>query len=141
VTIPLWVLLAFALWTLGTLVATVGVYRWRRILARRVAIREFRFDSLAGHEDWYRRATRAHANCIENLPVYGAIALILGVARLDTPALDALAIALMVARVAQTVVHVAFAETNATVSVRFGFFAAQVAAMIAMSVIIISRLA
>jgi uncharacterized MAPEG superfamily protein len=140
VTTPLWVLLGFALWTLAVLTATVGVYRWRRILAGRTPIGGFRYDS-AGHEDWYRRAMRAHANCIENLPVYGAIALILVVTRLDTPAIDALAIALMIARVCQTLVHVGFVETNAAVSVRFGFYAAQAAAMFAMSGIVIARLA
>jgi hypothetical protein len=34
-TIPLWVLLGFAAWTLLTLFTTVGVYRWTRILTGR----------------------------------------------------------------------------------------------------------
>jgi hypothetical protein len=37
-TIPVWVLLGFAAWTLLTLVTTVGVYRWARILTSRAAI-------------------------------------------------------------------------------------------------------
>ncbi len=139
--IPLWVLLAFALWTLATLVATVGVYRWRRILAGRVSISEFRYDELAGHEDWYRRGTRAHGNCVENLPVYGSIALIVGVTGFETAALDGLAIAVLVARVCQTLVHVAFPETDRTVSVRFGFFAVQIVAMSAMAAILAAHFA
>ena len=37
-TIPLWVMLGFAGWTLAVLTASIGVYRWSRILpgARRL---------------------------------------------------------------------------------------------------------
>ena len=65
-------LLGFATWTLLLLMATVGVYRWSRILTGRVEVRNFRADQVEG-EDWYKRAMRAHANCVENLPVFGAI--------------------------------------------------------------------
>lgn len=41
---PVWVLLAFAGWTLALLVGTVGVYRWRQILSGRASIREWRAD-------------------------------------------------------------------------------------------------
>lgn len=140
-TIPIWVLLAFAMWTLGTLVATVGVYRWRRILTGSVPIREFRFDNVTGHKDWYRRAMRAHGNCVENLPVYGAIALILAITGIDDRILDCLAIVLLVARMGQTLVHVMFVETNRTVSIRFSCFATQAAVMAWMSLIIVFRLA
>jgi hypothetical protein len=68
-TIPVWVLLGFAAWTLLTLFTTVGVYRWARILTGRAAISERRADEVQGSE-WYRRAMRAHLNCVENLPVY-----------------------------------------------------------------------
>lgn len=61
-TIPLWVLLGFAGWTLLILFATVGVYRWSRILAGRTPIAAWRADEQQG-SDWYRRAVRAH--CLE----------------------------------------------------------------------------
>jgi len=67
-TVPVWMLLGFAAWTVLLLLSTVGVYRWSRILTGRVPIRDFRADQVEG-EDWYRRSMRAHANCIENLPV------------------------------------------------------------------------
>jgi uncharacterized membrane protein YecN with MAPEG domain len=136
-TIPIWVLLAFALWTLTTLSVTVGIYRWQRIVTGRVAIKEFRFDKVAEHADWYRRGMRAHGNCVENLPVYGAIVLILAITGLDTPMLDALALVLIVARCCQTLVHVSFLETNLSVSIRFSFYAVQLAAMVWMSLVII----
>ena len=71
-TLPVWMLVGFAAWTVLLLVATVGVYRWSRILTGRVPIRNFRADQIEG-EDWYKRAMRAHANCVENLPVFTAI--------------------------------------------------------------------
>lgn len=131
--IPLWALLAFTLWTLAVLVVTVGVYRWTRILTRRVPITEFRHDALAGHADWYRRAMRAHGNCVENLPVFGAVVLIASHLALDTTVLDALALVFVAARACQTVVHVGFVETTLSTSVCFTFFFAQVVAVIGMS--------
>ena len=35
-TVPLWMLLGFAAWTVLLLLSTVGVYRWSRILTGRV---------------------------------------------------------------------------------------------------------
>ena len=57
-TIPMWMLLGFATWTLLLLMATVGVYRWVRILFSNVPIASFRSDQLEG-EDWYRRGTKS----------------------------------------------------------------------------------
>jgi MAPEG family len=89
--IPVWVLLGFAAWTLLILVATVGVYRWSRILTGRTAIATWRADEQQGSE-WYRRAMRAHMNCLENLPIYTAIVVALLAARVTSPILDGLAI-------------------------------------------------
>ena len=125
-TIPVWVLLFFAGWTLATLLGTVGVYRWSRILSGRAPIRSFRADRVEG-PDFYARAMRAHANCVENLPVFGAIVFGLYAAGVTSPVADALCIAVLVARVCQSLVHVAFEQTNAAVSVRFAFFLAQIA--------------
>ena len=123
-TTPAWVLLGFAGWTLTILLLSVGVYRWSRILRGRQGISEFSADGTGGAE-WYKRATRAHANCIENLPVYGAIVLAAYCARIDDPLLDALACVLLAARVMQSLVHISFAQTNRVVSVRFSFFFVQ----------------
>ncbi len=122
--IPAWMLLAFALWTLLLLLVTVGIYRWSRIFSGRVAIRDFPADA-SGGEEWYRRATRAHANCIENLPVYAAIVFAARAAQVDDPLLDVLACILLAARVIQSSVHISFVQTNKVVSVRFSFFMVQ----------------
>ena len=62
-TIPQWALLGFAVWTLLVLFGTVGVYRWSRILTGRVRISDWQANQPQG-SDWYRRAMRAHMNCV-----------------------------------------------------------------------------
>jgi uncharacterized MAPEG superfamily protein len=137
-TVPMWTLLGFAAWTVILLLATVGVYRWSRILTGRVPIRDFRADRIEG-EDWYRRAMRAHANCIENLPVFGAIVLALHVAGVRGAAVNYLCIGVLVARVMQSLIHVCVVQTNVAVSVRFAFFAAQLVGFVALTVMVVSQ--
>jgi uncharacterized MAPEG superfamily protein len=134
-TVPVWVLLLFAGWTLATLLATVGVYRWSRILTGRAALSEFRADELQG-SDWYRRAMRAHANCVENLPVYAAVVVVIVASGVRSPTLDRLAAVLLAARVLQTITHVAVEQTNVVVGVRFAFFFAQLACMAGMGILV-----
>lgn len=134
-TIPVWVLLGFAMWTLGMLAITVGSYRWFRLLTRRVSFSEYAEYKIEG-EDWYRRALRAHANCVENLPVYGALVLVLVVAELDNTTLDILALLIMGARVLHTTVHVAFTQTSIVTFCRSMLFNVQWLCMITMGVVI-----
>ena len=123
-TVPVWMLLGFATWTVLLLLFTIGVYRWSRILTGRAPIRDFRADAVGG-EEWYRRATRAHANCIENLPVFGAIVFGLYVGNVASPLVDALAVTVLVARILQSLVHVSLRHTNTVASMRFAFFFVQ----------------
>ena len=109
--LPVWMLVGFAAWTLLLLPATVGVNRWSRILTGRAAIREFRADQIEG-VDWYKRAMRAHANCVENLPVFGAIVFGLYVGNVGSALVNALAVAVLVARIMQSLVHVCFRPTR-----------------------------
>ncbi len=127
-TTPIWVLLGFAGWTLLILLLSVGVYRWSHILRGTKAIAAFSHDG-SGGADWYKRATRAHANCIENLPVYGAIVVAARAAGVDDGRLDLLACVLLAARVIQSLVHISFVQTNRAVSVRFSFFMVQFVCM------------
>jgi uncharacterized MAPEG superfamily protein len=136
VTIPLWSLLGFAVWTLLLLFSTVGWYRWSRILTGREAISSFRADQAQGTPA-YQRAMRAHANCVENLPVFGAIVLIAQVAGVSSPTLDVFAVIVLAARVVHSLIHVGFEQTNAVTSMRFAFFLTQIVAMFGMSAIIV----
>ena len=135
-TVPIWMLLGFAAWTVLLLLSTVGVYRWSRILTGRVPIREFRADQVEG-EDWYRRSMRAHANCIENLPVFGAIVLALYVSGSGGSTVDYLSISVLVARVIQSLVHVCLVQTNTVVAVRFAFFFVQLVSFLALIVMVV----
>ena len=137
-TIPTWALLGFAAWTMLLLLLTVGVYRWLRILTGRVAIRDFPADA-AGGEDWYKRATRAHANCIENLPVFGAIVYLITTIGLEGPMVDALCIATLAARIVQSCVHISRVQTNAFVAVRFSFYSVQLVSFLVLIVMAVRR--
>jgi uncharacterized MAPEG superfamily protein len=140
VTIPVWMLLGFATWTVLLLIATVGVYRWSRILTGRVEIRNFRADQVEG-EDWYRRAMRAHANCVENLPVFAAIVFALYVGNMTSRLVNMWAIAILIARVLQSLVHVSFVQTNTIASIRFAFFAVQIVGFLSLIGIILTTTA
>ncbi|TJY62034.1 MAPEG family protein [Sinimarinibacterium sp. CAU 1509] len=125
--VPVWSVFGFALWTLLLLLLTVGVYRWSHILSGRIAIRHFRADRIEG-ADWYRRAMRAHANCVENLPVFGAIVFALNQSGLHGHVLDIAAVAILPARITQSLIHVVLPETNFSTSLRFSFFLLQIIA-------------
>ncbi len=89
-TIPQWTLLGFALWTLIVLISTIGITRLYLIFSGKVQPRNFRADEPHGSPR-YRRAMRAHVNCVENLPVYGAIIFCLSLLKLDNALLNVLA--------------------------------------------------
>lgn len=132
-TIPVWVLFAFAGWTVLTLLGSIGVYRWGRILTGRSGLNEFPADRPHG-ADWYRRAMRAHANCVENLPVYAALVIVINASGVSGSVLDYLAIGVLAARIPQTIVHIAFPETNLAVGVRFAFFFVQLLCFLGMGI-------
>ena len=127
-TTPEWTVLAFAAWTLMVLMFGVGTRRWYLILSGQAAITNFPADTPHGSTA-YRRAMRAHANCVENLPVYTAIVLVAEMAHLVPSQMDTLALAVLACRIIQSSIHVLLPETNSTVALRFAFFLAQVAAM------------
>ena len=110
--VPAFVLLSFAGWTVLTLFGSIGVYRWNRILTGRASISEWRADAPQGSER-YQRAMRAHMNCVENLPIFGALVVALMATGLQSPSVDALSVALLLARIGQTLVHIVAPPTSA----------------------------
>ena len=137
--LPVWMLVGFAAWTILLLIATVGIYRFSRILTGHARISSFRADQVEG-SDWYRRATRAHANCVENLPVFGAIVFGLYAGNVTSPAVNALAVIVLVGRVMQSLVHVCFVQTDLVASIRFVFFSVQIVAFLWLLGILLSGL-
>jgi uncharacterized MAPEG superfamily protein len=137
-TIPIWVLLGFAGWTLAVLLGTIGVYRWSLILTGRAKLNEFPADIPHG-DDWYRRAMRSHANCLENLPIYTAIVVVIVATDTRSSSLDIFATLLLVARIIQTIVHIGFKQSNIVVGFRFSLFFTQLICMIGMGIIIVQK--
>ena len=122
--LPELMLLGFAAWTLVLLVTTVGAYRLSRVFRGRAGMGDFPADRIEG-KDWYVRAMRAHANCIENLPVFAVLVYALRAFGIVSPAVDPLCVAILAARISQSLVHVSVVQTDRVVSVRFGFYFVQ----------------
>ena len=114
--VPVWTLLGFATWTVLLLLATVGVYRWSRILTGRVPIREFRADRVELH----RRRTG-------------------GAAGVESAIANGVCVSILAARVLQSLTHVSFVQTNTVASVRFTFFFVQILAFLALIAIVVDR--
>ena len=134
-TLPLWMLLGFPSWTLMVLAAGVGVSRWLLIFKGAAQLTSFPGGVPHGSPA-YRRATRAHANCVETLPVFAAIVLTAATAHLSPAYFDRLAVVTFAARIPQTLVHTLLPLTNASIGVRFTLFMVQAVAMTAMAVLL-----
>jgi uncharacterized MAPEG superfamily protein len=116
-------LTGFIAWTLLLLALMEGI-RTRLVLGGRVPANGFTPDN-AGLSPFLQRLARAHANCVENLPVLGGL-LLVAIATGHADATDPLAWWMLAARVCQSLVHLASVSAPA-VSVRFTFFAIQLA--------------
>jgi len=134
--IPVLVLLGFAGWTLFTLCLGVGAYRWILILGGRASIAEWRADTAQG-SDWYQRAMRAHMNCVETLPVFGAVVLALIALKVQSTVVDALSLILLTCRIGQTSVHLAPTFSERLAAIRFALFFAQIICMVSIAAIIL----
>jgi uncharacterized MAPEG superfamily protein len=134
VTPSLYSLLGFVVWTLLVVMAGIGPPRISAVLARRAPPKSFVADVPHGSER-YRRTMRAHANCIENLPIFASLVLIAHTIALESALFTALAVAVLPARVAQSAVHVA-SGSNRAVMVRFSFFSIQFGCFIVMAAIL-----
>jgi uncharacterized MAPEG superfamily protein len=137
--IPVIALLAFAIWTITLLTLTIGIVRWGMIFSGKAELKSFPGDELHG-SPFYRRATRAHANCIENLPVFGAIVFAAETVGAHSPTLDALAIAIILARLGQTTAHLS-SGSNTAIGIRFSFLMVQLVAFFWMAALILQHVA
>jgi uncharacterized MAPEG superfamily protein len=72
---------------------------------------------------------------VENLPVFGAIVLVISALGVDDPAVNYLSVIVLIARVCQSLVHVTHVQTNTLVAVRFTFFFVQLICFLALIVI------
>ncbi|MDX2202178.1 MAG: MAPEG family protein [Hyphomicrobiaceae bacterium] len=116
-------LLALIGWTLALLVL-MEILRAGLVLTGKVPANGFAPDN-AGLSPFMQRLARAHANCIEGLPIFGGL-LLAALATGRSSVTDPLAFVLLLARITQSSVHLASLSPTA-VTARFCFFAVQLA--------------
>ena len=116
-------LTGFITWALLLLVL-MEVLRSQLVLRRKVPANAFAPDN-AGLSPFMQRLARAHANCVEGLPIFGGL-LLVAIATDRTSITDPLAYLLLGSRVFQSLVHLA-SVTAAAVTIRFTAFAVQMA--------------
>lgn len=116
-------LLGFIAWTLCLLVLMEAIRSWL-VLTGAVPPNGFNPDN-SNLSPFMQRLARAHANCLEGLPIFGGLMLLAVVA--DRSAVtDPLAWVLLGARVVQSLIHLA-STSPAAVTARFTAFAVQMA--------------
>jgi uncharacterized MAPEG superfamily protein len=116
-------LIVFIAWTL-LLLTLMEVIRTQLVLRGKVPANGFTPDN-ANLSPFMQRLARAHANCLENLPIFGGL-LLIAIATGHTSVTDPLAYLFLGARVFQSLVHLASVSALA-VTIRFTAFAVQMA--------------
>jgi uncharacterized MAPEG superfamily protein len=114
-------LLGFLSWTLALLVL-MELIRSKLVLTREVPANGFTADN-AGLSPFMQRLARAHANCLEGLALFGGF-MVLAVLAGKSHVTDPLAMALLAARIVQSIIHLASTSPLA-VTARFAAFAVQ----------------
>ena len=114
-------LTAFIAWALALLL-WMEIIRSKLVLSRQIPANAFVPDN-ANLSPFMQRLARAHANCLEGLPIFGGLMLV-AIATSRTALTDPLAYVLLAARVAQSTIHLASTSAIA-VTLRFCAFAVQ----------------
>ena len=114
-------LTGFIAWTLFLLVLMEGI-RSKLVLTKARAANSFTPDN-AGLSPFMQRLARAHANCLEGLPIFGGLMLV-ALATGRTAVTDPFAFVLLGARIFQSVIHLT-SLSSAAVTLRFSAFAVQ----------------
>lgn len=115
------VVLGFIAWTLLLLVLMEAI-RSKLVLTGAVPANGFNPEN-SNLSPFMQRLARAHANCLEGLPIFGGLLIVAAVAG-KTPITDPLAPLLLGARLVQSVIHLASTSPMA-VTARFTAFAVQ----------------
>ncbi len=125
----------FISWTLLLLVL-MEVVRSFLVLTGRTRSNQFTPDN-ANLSPFMQRLARAHANCVESLPVFGGL-LLVAIATGRHAVTDPLALWLVAARVAQSTTHLASLSVVA-VNIRFTFFAVQLVIAVYWAWVLLAR--
>lgn len=114
-------LTGFISWSLLLLVLMESIRSWL-VLSKAVPANGFTPDN-ANLSPFMQRLARAHANCIEGLPIFGGLMLV-AIVTSQTALTDPLAYIFLAARVVQSLIHLSSLSATA-VTLRFSAFAVQ----------------
>ena len=114
--------LGFVAWALF-LVTLMEFSRFKFIVTGAVPANQFRPDN-SNLPPFMQRLARAHANCIEGLPIFGGLMLVALLAN-KSSITDPLAYTLLGARILQSLIHISSVSVAAS-WLRFFAFAVQV---------------
>jgi uncharacterized MAPEG superfamily protein len=114
-------LLGFIGWALILLILMESI-RTKMVLFKEIPPNGFTPDN-ANLSSFMQRLARAHANCIEGLAIFGGI-MIIAIVTSNTSVTDSLAFVFLIARVAQSLIHLVSVSSIA-VTLRFTAFAVQ----------------
>lgn len=114
-------LLGFMAWTLFLLVLMESI-RTKLVITKEVAPNGFNPEN-SNLSPFMQRLARAHANCIEGLPVFGGIMLV-AIVTSNAAITDQLAYVFLGARIIQSLIHIS-SLSPLTVTLRFSAFAVQ----------------
>ena len=115
-------LTGFVAWSLFLLVLMELIRSWL-VITKAVPANAFRPDN-SNLSPFMQRLARAHANCLEGLPIFGGLMLIAVVSEMSAVT-DPLAYVLLGARILQSTVHLSSLSV-AAVTLRFSAFAVQI---------------
>ena len=120
--VTLTALFGFVAWTLF-LVMLMEACRFKFILTGEVPGNQFRPDN-SNLPPFMQRLSRAYANCLEGLPIFGGLMVVAMLAD-KSSITDPLACTLLAARIVQSLIHISSVSLLAS-WLRFFAFAAQV---------------
>jgi uncharacterized MAPEG superfamily protein len=127
---PIAALVLFGVWAM---LLAISVVAWRLSQVITGTVPEGGFNPGAPHGgDAYWRLNRAHINALENLPLFATVVLSGLYLQVQDPLFPLLANVVIVARVAQTLIHIS-SGAAAVVLMRFTAFGVQVLSMLAMA--------
>ena len=119
----LFALTGFVAWSLALLVLMETI-RSKMVMTGEVKANGFNPEN-SNLSPFMQRLARAHANCVEGLPIFGGLMLIAVVAG-QSSVTDSLALVFLCARIVQSLIHLSSLSAIA-VTLRFSAFAVQMA--------------
>lgn len=120
---PIITVVIFAMWT-ALLAFAVPI--WRIILVTFGMARTTDFTPGDAHgSPAYWRLNRAHANCVENLVVFAALAVSGLAAGISDPSFGVVCMLVLIARIFQSLIHIV-SGSGLAISLRFAAFTLQV---------------